>query len=302
MNRRRRWRSLIATRGGQHAEAVVAGRVGVDEVLGPAHRLVACPPAPHRRGELALAAGPAEEHHQPAGHGLGDLDAVVVLDERQRHVDAGGDAGRRPHVAVADPDRVGVDVDGRVLAGEALGPRPVRRRPPAVEQAGGGEQEGAAAHADDPARTGRASVGDGIDERGVVDGGARHPLPPGTRRVSTSATSSSARGHELQPALGAHRPGGDRGDGDVVAGVAGAGRAEHAVGAGEDLVRPGDVERLHAVEGDDHDSAGGGACVDVWAVRTAWRQGHGSPRVPAIGVQTSRPLPVPCPPWTYGSA
>ena len=149
MKRRRRWRSLIATRGASTGEPVVAGRVGVDQVLGPAHRLVARPPAPHRRGELALVAGAAQEHHQPAGDRLGDVDAVVVLDERQRQVDAGGDAGRRPHVAVADPDRVGVDVDVRVLGGEPRGAGPVRRRPPAVEQAGGGEQERAAADADD---------------------------------------------------------------------------------------------------------------------------------------------------------
>ena len=114
---------------GEHAEAVIGGGVGLDELLGPADRLVARPVAPHRGGELALAAGPAQEHHEPAGARLGDLDAVVVLDEGQRDVDAGGHAGRRPDVAVARPDRVGVDVDGRVLGGEPLGARPVGRRP-----------------------------------------------------------------------------------------------------------------------------------------------------------------------------
>ena len=34
-------------------------------------------------------------------------------------------------------------------------------------------------------------------------------------------------------------------------------------GAGEHLVRSGDVERLHAVVGDDHDAAGGGHDVRV---------------------------------------
>ena len=36
---------------------------------------------------------------------------------------------------------VGVDVDLGVAAGEAVGAGPVRRHPPAVEQAGGGQHE-----------------------------------------------------------------------------------------------------------------------------------------------------------------
>ena len=35
--------------------------------------------------------GPVEEHHQPAGDRLGHVDAEVLLDQRQRQVDAGGD-------------------------------------------------------------------------------------------------------------------------------------------------------------------------------------------------------------------
>ena len=217
--RRSRWRSLMATRVASTAEPVVVGGVGVDQILGPADRLVAGPPAPHRRGELALCAGPAEEHHQPAGDGLGDLDAVVVLDERQRHVDAGGDAGRRPHVAVAGPDRIGVDVDVRVLGGEPRRSRPVRRGPPAVEQPGGGEDERAAADADDPpGPTGQ--LPDGGDQLGVggrrVDAGpARHD-----ERVDGDGGIQSG-GDELEAALRAHGAGGGAGDLDVVGDAAG---------------------------------------------------------------------------------
>ena len=68
--------------------------------------------------ELGLAAGALEEEDQPAGDLDGDLAAEVLLDQRQGEVHAGGDAGRGPDVAVADEDRVGVDGELGVAAGE----------------------------------------------------------------------------------------------------------------------------------------------------------------------------------------
>ncbi len=47
-----------------------------------------------QRGVLRLAAGAAVIHHKLAGDLAGDLFAEVVGDERQREVDAGGDARR----------------------------------------------------------------------------------------------------------------------------------------------------------------------------------------------------------------
>ena len=187
---------------GQPAEPVVVGGVGVDQLLGAADRLVAGPPAPHGRGELALRPGPAQEHHQPAGDGLGDVDTVVVLDQRERDVDPGRHAGRRPHVAVSGPDRVGIDAHARVLGGQPRRPGPVRRRPAALEQAGGGEEERPAAHADDPAGPAASSPTAATSASSAA--AACTPDPPGTISVSTSASGSSAVGHELQAALGAH--------------------------------------------------------------------------------------------------
>jgi hypothetical protein len=117
---------------GEHADAVVGGWIGVDEFLGPADRLSPGWSAPHRAGELALPARPAEEHHEPAGDGHGDVGAVVVLDEGQRDVDSGGDAGGRPHVAIARPDRVGVDAHRGEALGQLATARPVRRDRAAV--------------------------------------------------------------------------------------------------------------------------------------------------------------------------
>ena len=44
----------------------------------------------------------------------GALEAGQPCDQVQRHVDAGGDAGRRDDVAVVDEPGVAADLDGRV--------------------------------------------------------------------------------------------------------------------------------------------------------------------------------------------
>ena len=79
---------------------------------------------PHRSGELRLAARAVEEHHQPAGHVLGHVAAEVVLHQCQGEIDAGGHPGRRPHIAVAPVDRVGIDGGRRELGGQAGGRAP----------------------------------------------------------------------------------------------------------------------------------------------------------------------------------
>ena len=197
---------------------MVGAGFGLDQLLGPADRLVVRPVAPDRRGELALRAGPAQEHDEPAGARLGDVDTVVVLDEGERDVDAGGHAGRRPHVAVAGPDRVGVDVDVGVLGGEALGAGPVGRRPPAVEQAGGGEQERAAADADDAPGAG-GELGDRGDEVGVVAGPVAGAVAAGDeQRVDRPAAVDGRRRRAAARSRSRTGPGLERDDLDVVAG------------------------------------------------------------------------------------
>src|SRR5690606_12059535 len=94
----------------------VDGEVGVEVVGQPAQdvddRRRAGGLGEQLGAELGLAAGAADEHHEPAGDGVGELGAVVVLDEGEGEVGAGGDAGGGPHVAVAHVDAVGLDVDG----------------------------------------------------------------------------------------------------------------------------------------------------------------------------------------------
>ena len=109
---------------GEHDDAVVAARVGVDRLLGGPDRTRRRTIVPDGCRELRLTARAAQEHHQPPRHQLGDVGAVVVLDEGEGEVDPGGDAGRRPHVAVAHEDRIGVDVDRRVPAHAVPWPAP----------------------------------------------------------------------------------------------------------------------------------------------------------------------------------
>ncbi len=123
---------------------------GLDGLLHVADRRPLGAWHPHRSRELRLATGAPQVQHQPAGHRLCDVGAVVVLDERERQVDARGDTGRRPRlVRAADEDRLGIDCDRGEFARHLSGERPVRGRDATVEQAGLGGDERASAHADD---------------------------------------------------------------------------------------------------------------------------------------------------------
>jgi hypothetical protein len=93
--------------------------------------------------ELGLVRGSAQEQDEVAGDGQREVPSEVVLDQGQRQVHAGGDAGRGVHVAVAHEDRVGVHLNGRERVGEEVAHRPVGGGPAAVEQTGPGQQEGA---------------------------------------------------------------------------------------------------------------------------------------------------------------
>ncbi len=106
-----------------------APRLGLDGLLHPADRGPFGAWHPHRSRELGLPTGSAQIQDEPAGNRLGNLGAVVVFDQCQREVDAGGDSSRGPHLLrTAHEDRVGIDPNGRKFAGEMFGKGPVRRR------------------------------------------------------------------------------------------------------------------------------------------------------------------------------
>ena len=67
-------------------------------------------------------------------HAFGDGKTMVFLDQSQRKIDAGRDAGRRPDVAVPTEDAICLNSDGWVLSLKARGISPVRRRPTPVQE------------------------------------------------------------------------------------------------------------------------------------------------------------------------
>ena len=119
---------------GQAGDAQVLAEMAGDPALELAQRIARRRPAARPRAELGLAAGALQEHDELARDPQRDVGAEVVRHERQREVDPRGDAGRRPDVAVADPDRLGIDRDRRVAARQRVAPGPVGGRAAAVEQ------------------------------------------------------------------------------------------------------------------------------------------------------------------------
>src|SRR5262249_17538499 len=92
------------------------------------------------------------------GHRVRHAGSEVFLDQTEHEIHARGAAGGGVHAPVADVDRLGFHDDARVPVGQVRAIRPVRGGPPAVEHAGGGEQESPAAEARDaPAPSGRAA-------------------------------------------------------------------------------------------------------------------------------------------------
>ena len=177
----------------------------------------------------------------------------------------GGDARGRAHRPVDDEDRVALDRDGRVAALEVVAPAPVGRRAAAVEQAGGGEDERARAHRRDAARArreprGRATT---VSRRGV----ARARAAGDEQRVDRAADGLERPGRRDRVAgVRRDRRAAGRDDLDGVGRVV---AARDGRGGGEDLGRPGDVERLDLGQGDDDDAAGHGG-------RSIARGGRGS--------------------------
>lgn len=95
------------------------------------------------RHVLGLAAAAVGGRDQTPGRVVGRGHSEVAAQDVQAQVDAGGGAGRGEHAALVDEQHVLVDLDERVPGHECPRVVPVRRGALAVEQARGGEREGA---------------------------------------------------------------------------------------------------------------------------------------------------------------
>ncbi len=198
-----------------------------------------------RGAELRLAAGALHEYDQLARRFHRHLVAIVLLDQGQRQVDAGRDAGRGPQRSVLDVDPVRIDVYRRMQGGQALHPFPVRGHALAVQLAGRGQQEGAGADGAQPPHGGCPLP---------------HPRDQRRRRMVLLALATTRRDdgvdrhavqcrqghrHHLQAGAGGHQAAVGRRHGDLVQGRAGAGTA--AAGRGQRLHGAGQVEQVHVL-------------------------------------------------------
>ena len=120
-------------------------------------------------------------------------------------------------------------------------------RPTTLQQAGGGEDEGAGADGGDAACVGRepAHV---MQQLLVRDRGVHACTAGHDQRVDGADDVADGRGGKLQAAAGHHRT---ASSGDDLGAVRR--RLEEPRGAGEDLQWSGDVEDLRRVEGRDDD-------------------------------------------------
>lgn len=192
--------------------------------------------------ELRLVAGAPQEHDEMAGDGERHVPSVFLLDQGEREVDAGGDAGRCRQPSVAYEDRVRVHAHRRVRPGKRLAHGPVGGHPVAVELARLGEEEGAGAHRHE--LPGPGAVGaDPVDQ--LRGGSPRARASRHEEQIGRRGVSEPAVGDEREAAGAADRCSVQRGGAQVV------GDAGEAGGAGEDLHRAAHVEALHALEEDD---------------------------------------------------
>jgi len=76
-----------------------------------------------------------------------DLVAEILRYHRQRQIDAGGDPGRTPDVAVADENPVGLELHLGIGDEKMPGAAPMRGGAAAIKQPGFGEDVGAGADA-----------------------------------------------------------------------------------------------------------------------------------------------------------
>src|SRR5947207_2728977 len=233
--------------GGEHGHGEVAVEVIGDPGLKLAQRLAVRRLHRELGAELRLAARPLEEHDQLARDAERELPSVILLDERQRQVHAGGDAGGRVHGAVADEDGIALDGERGVAARELVASPPVGGHAPAVEQPGLREEERPATHRGEAADAGRHAREPA--EQAAVAHRVRHAAPAGDeQRVdATPDVADRAVGDELHARRAHDRA---RTAGQDLRRVGGAPAIRRLR---EHLEWPGDVQDLDVGERDDGD-------------------------------------------------
>lgn len=213
-----------------------------------AHSRVAANRSPSGSGTLlrhvlGLAAAAVGGRNETPGGVVGRGHAEVAAQDVQAQVDAGGGAGRGEHAALVDEQHVLVDLDERIPGHECPRVVPVCRGAPAVEQARGGEREGARR--------------DGGEPRAPVVGGDQR-FDDGLRRILAVRESVAGDEHDVGPRKRIDAVG------DVVREAVATGHGtgccpahpylvRHARAGRENLRRNADIERLRTLEHKDGD-------------------------------------------------
>ena len=205
-----------------------------------------------RLAQLRLLAAAQHRQRQRARDVHRHRMAKIVFDQRERELDAGSDAGRGPHRTVVHVDALALHAHLRPQRLQLVAGAPVRGGLAAVEQAGHGERERAAADTGDAAYAGATCASQAPMPCSTMAARTPGSSPPATISVSM-APAVVAAVHvpaTLRPAFVMHGAAGRRCDVQAIgAGMQRFGLAEHAG-------RAGDVDRLDAVERDQHDVAG----------------------------------------------
>jgi len=116
------------------------------------HEPARSPAHVHKTRELRLPAGPTLVNEKLLRGVARNLGAEIVLHQSEREIDAGRDAGRRPDLAVADEDAIGIERHVRIPTPSMVRAVPVRRSAAAVEPSGFRQKKGSRADAGDAAR------------------------------------------------------------------------------------------------------------------------------------------------------
>lgn len=242
----------------QAGDGVIFRRIGGNPAL---YLLQGGAPARFRfaaAAELHLSAGPLEEHHQLRGDFQGDITAKILFDQGKRHIETGGDTSRRAQRTIAHMQCISVHMKRGVGCCERIRHGPVRCHPPAIEKPGSRKKESAAAHRTETPR---------------LKAGGSQPLPLLRGQADVGCMRATGNQHRIADiGLNIRR--------DAVRQQTYPGRtadrsgfhADHLqlifrasslhIGLGEDVHRPGDVEKLDA----GHGQQGNGSHVSLHGI------------------------------------
>ena len=215
--------------------------------------------------ELRLSTGSLRVDDEPARDVQRGGATEILLDDREREVDARGHSRRRPHTPVPDEDRILFDADRGVTSLQLGTVVPVGDGASAVEQSRGGEQERTGASRGDDARCG-SSIPQPGDESLILHcredsatAGNEHDV------IRSNANSTERDGTKFDADVGCNRAARTGHEDRLVAR-----RAPSRARVVEDLQWTGDVEQLGARTYDVEDAARSRG----WSSRFGRKSGH----------------------------